>query len=122
MKLVGYMLRSDLKTSSNTKYIVRKAYGRLWLLRRLKKLGANQSELLDVLRKQVLSGLTLAVPYWNSLLPKKEVIQLERVLKTSLRIALGHKYQSFKGALLESKMLSLEAQRKQMVEKFPKWH
>ena len=39
MKLVGYMLRSDLKTCSNTSYIIKKAYKRMWIMRRLKSLG-----------------------------------------------------------------------------------
>ena len=55
MKLVGYQLRSDLKTISNTNYIVRRAWQRMWIVRRLKALGANESELLKVLRAQVLS-------------------------------------------------------------------
>ena len=71
------MLRSDFKTSFNTKYIVKKAYGRLWLIQRLKKIGSNKCELLDVLRKEVLSRLTLAIPYWDSLLPEREVIHIE---------------------------------------------
>ena len=35
MKIVGYMLRSDLKTCSNTAMIIKKAYGRMWIIRRL---------------------------------------------------------------------------------------
>ena len=35
MKLVGYMIRSDLKTISNTNYIVKKAFKNMWILRRL---------------------------------------------------------------------------------------
>ena len=54
IKIVGFMLRSDLKTSSNTKYIVKKAYARMWILRRLKALGAAVQDLLAVLQKQVL--------------------------------------------------------------------
>ena len=35
MKIVGYMLRSDLKICSNTAMIIKKAYGRMWIIRRL---------------------------------------------------------------------------------------
>ena len=61
MKIVGFVLRSDLKTCSNTSYIVKKAYGRMWILRRLKALGASRTRLLDVLQKQILSVLNLGV-------------------------------------------------------------
>ena len=36
LKLLGIILRSDLKWSSNTEYIVKKANSRLWQIRRLK--------------------------------------------------------------------------------------
>ena len=62
MKLVGYQLRSDLKTISNTNYIVRRAWQRMWIVRRLKALGENESEVLKVLRAQVLSVLHFASP------------------------------------------------------------
>jgi len=50
MKIVGFILRSDLKPISNTTYIVNKAYSRMWVLRRLKGLGATQNRLIDVLQ------------------------------------------------------------------------
>ena len=96
MKIVGYMLRSDLKTISNTKYILKKAYSRLWIIRRLKALGASRQRLIDVLQKQVLSALQVAVPAWDSSLTCQEQIDLERLLKTSLRIIWGQDYVSYK--------------------------
>ena len=42
MKKVGFQLRSDLKTISNTRYIIKKGYSRMWILRRLKALGAKR--------------------------------------------------------------------------------
>ena len=41
MKLLGVKITEDLKWNANTQYITSKAYKRLWLLRRLKNLGAN---------------------------------------------------------------------------------
>ena len=92
MKNVGFILRSDLKTISNTNYIIGKAYGRMWIIRRLKALGASRARLLDVLQKQVLSVLNLAVPAWDSFLTCQERTDLERVLKTGLRIIWGNEY------------------------------
>ena len=65
MKIVGVIVRSDLKTCSNTKYIIKKAYSRMWIIRRLKALGATRARLIDVLQKQVLSTLQLAILAWD---------------------------------------------------------
>ena len=55
MKLVGYQLSSDLSTKANTKYIVGRAWKRMWVIRRLKALGACEADLLSVLRCQFLN-------------------------------------------------------------------
>ena len=79
MKLVGYQIRSDLSTKANTKYIVGRAWKRMWIIRRLKSLGASEADLLSVLRCQVLSVLQFAVPAWTTMLTKEESINIESV-------------------------------------------
>ena len=64
-KLLGVFLRSDMKWFDNTDYICSKGYHRLWLLRRLKSLGAENHEILDVFMKRIRIVLELAVPVWN---------------------------------------------------------
>ena len=118
MKIVGFILRSDLKTISNTNYIIGKAYGRMWVLRRLKALGASRARLIDVLQKQVLSVLQLAVPAWDCFLTCQERADLERVLKTGLRIIWGHNYTTFEDVLLQSKLRTLQETRTHIVRKF----
>ena len=44
-KLVGYEFRMDLKTISNTNYIVARAWKKMWIVRRLKTLGASEQDL-----------------------------------------------------------------------------
>ena len=64
-KLLGVWVRSDLKWRDNTDYICHKDYTRLWMLRRLKLLGASQSELIDVFQKQIKLFLEMAVLVCN---------------------------------------------------------
>ena len=45
MKLLGLTLTNDLKWHANTEAMVKKAYSRLWMIRRLKKHGANLTDL-----------------------------------------------------------------------------
>ena len=62
MKLLGLMIRSDMSWASNTDNMVQKANKRMWILRRLKNLGAQADDLVDLYTKQVRSVLELAVP------------------------------------------------------------
>ena len=77
----------------------KKGYERLWILRRLKRLGASEIDLLDVYTKHVLSVLELAVPVWNPGLTIEEIKQIERVQKTAFYIILGDKYLNYELAL-----------------------
>ena len=98
-KLLGVKIRSDLKWSENTDYICQRGYGRLWMLRRLKVLGANESELIDVYEKQVRSLLELAVSVWQPALTLSESSQIERVQKTAFYIVLGDQYEHYENTL-----------------------
>ena len=107
-KLLGVMVRSDMKWYDNSDYICQKGYSRLWMLRRLSNLGASESEMLDVYQKQVRSVLELAVPVWQAGLTQQEISQIERVQRTALYIILGENYHSYENALelLECEKLS----------------
>ena len=48
MRLLGVIIRSDMKWSSNTEDIVKRASNKLWVIRRLKGLGAKTEELVDM--------------------------------------------------------------------------
>jgi hypothetical protein len=131
VKLLGLVIRSDLSWKSNTENLCKKAYNRLWMLRNLKKLGVNKTELIDVYNKQCRSVLELAVPAWAPGLTGTEIKQLERVQKTAFAIILGDGYRSYKHALQKLGMKSLESRRKDLClafgkkalksEKFGKW-
>ena len=111
MKLVGYQMRSDLSTKSNTKYIVGRAWKRMWIIRRLIALGASVPDLLKVLRCQVLSVLQFAVPAWTTMISQAESRIIESVQKTGLYLIYGAKYRSYSWALKESAMKSQVEQR-----------
>ena len=48
LRLLGVIVRSDMTWKSNTENIVLKGYKKFWVLRRLKKLEANEEELKDL--------------------------------------------------------------------------
>ena len=90
----------------------------MWILRRLKALGAKRHRLIDVLQKQVLSVLTLGVPAWDCMLTEQERTDLSRVLKTGLRIIWGAEYTTFEDMLHRSNLKDLQVVRNNIVRKF----
>ena len=120
MKLVGYNIRSDLRTKSNTTYIVGRAWKRMWIIRRLKSLGASVTDLLSVLRCQVLSVLQFAVPAWTTMISQAESRSIEAVQKTGLYLIYGPRYESYNWALKEANMKTQSEQRSAIFKKFTK--
>ena len=117
-KLLGVVVSSNLSWHSNTEYIAKRCNNKLWVLRRLKKLGASHSDLLDVFYKQVRSIAEFGVPVWNSALTGIDIAKLERIQKTALHIILGENYRSYSSALKTLGVKKLSERRKQLCLKF----
>ena len=109
-----------MKWVENTDYMCKKGYARLWMLRRLKGLGATRKELLDVYQKQVRSVLELAVPVWHPAITLQERKQIERIQKCAFYIILGSNYTCYSDALELLEIESLENRRSKICEKFAK--
>ena len=118
IRLLGLIIRSDLKWISNTSNMVAKANKRLWILRRLSNLGASQIDLVDIYTKLIRSVLELAVPAWQGGLSQAEKQDIERVQKCACNIILGSEYISYRSALKTLCLESLEARRVKLTLKF----
>ena len=90
----------------------------MWIIRRLKALGASRTRLIDVLQKQVLSVLTLDVVAWDCMLTLAERTDLSRVLRTGLHIIWASEYTNFEDILKRSKLRNLQFVRDKVVRKF----
>ena len=88
--------------------------------RRLKPLGANTSELLEIYQTQIRSVLEFAVAAWNPGLTVKQINQLERVQKTAFAVILGYKYESYSKALQVLDMETLAKRRRDLCFTFAK--
>ena len=62
LKLLGLTLTSDLSWQTHVDNICKKAYANLWMITRLKNLGASSAILLDLYSKFVRSSVEYAVP------------------------------------------------------------
>jgi hypothetical protein len=119
-KILGYIIRSDLKTISNTEYICQKAYKRMWVIRRLKTLGCPIPELVEVLKQQIVSICEFGAAYWGCMITKQESNMLERCLKTGLHIIFQDQYISFSHCLQLAKISSLKNRRLSIIARFSK--
>ena len=94
-KLVGVFITDNLKWERNTSYICEKARKKLWLLRRMKQLNLNTSQLFDAYTKEVRSILEMAVLVWHSSLTQKQSNSIERIQKVAFKLILGEKYENY---------------------------
>ena len=78
METFGCLITSDLKWKANTEFLNKKAYKRLWLIKRLKQMGASLVSLLDIDVKHVRSVVEIAAVVWTSSLTKQDIGSIEK--------------------------------------------
>ena len=84
-KLLGLILRSDMKWSSNTEYLVKRANARMELLRRLAHFSAPVKDMVQVYITYIRSILEQSCVIWHSSLTEEDSQKLERVQKNACR-------------------------------------
>ena len=119
-KLLGVMISSDLKWQANTEYITKKAYSRLWMIRRLKNLGLNISSLVKVFTTQVRSVLEFGAVTWHPMLTIENSKSIERVQKSALATILSPYYKNYDEALAQTKLERLDKRREKLSLSFAK--
>ena len=89
LRIMGVIFTPNLKWDENTEFICKKAYNKMWAMRRIKFLGLDEFTLLDFYMKEVRVHLELAVPVWHSGLTKRLIADIERVQRVAMGIILG---------------------------------
>ena len=82
------------------------------------QLWADLEDLIDVYVNKVRSVLEFGAPVWNSNLIQEEVVDIERLQKCFLHLALGNGYTSYHEALLTANLETLEYRRTSICSKF----
>ena len=118
IKLLGVTVTNDLKWKTNTENITKKAYSRLWIIRRLKNQGASIDDMKDVYMKQVRSVVEFGVPVWNCGLTKEDITDIERVQRCFLHIVLEKTYVDYNTALDRLELETLENRRTKLCKNF----
>ena len=86
LRILGVILAPNLKWVENTEFICKKAYSKIWAMRRMKSLGLDTFTILDYYMKEVRVHLELAVPVWHSGLTIKLTADIERVQRVAVGI------------------------------------
>ena len=119
-RLLGVIISSNLNWQSHINHMSEKAFKRMWILRRLKLLGASCVDLLKVYTTQIRCIVEFAVAAWNGSITKAQISQLERIQKCALGIILGKEYVDYEAALNLVDLESLAVRRKSLCLKFAK--
>ena len=85
-KLLGVILNNQLTFEENTQYIVKRASRKLWLLRRLKQLGLDETTVLQFWTAECRPKLEYMAPLWTGSLTVQQSRTIESVQRTALAI------------------------------------
>ena len=119
-KLLGVIVTDDLKWENNTKYLIRKAYKRMEILRQAVKFGAPLEDKKIIYILYVRSVLEQSCQVWNSRLTEQNITDLERVQKSALRLIINKQYDDYNSALDMINLQTLEERRKYICIRFAK--
>ena len=119
-KLLGVILTDDLKWDANTNELVKKAYRRMELLRKVASFTNSIRELRNIYILYVRSILEQSCVVWHSSLTEENKQDLERVQKCAVKIMLGTRYKDYDNALVHVDLENLSERRKNLCLKFAK--
>ena len=100
-----------MKPLKHVQYIVSRATKRLYVIRRLKAAGVNDSDLIFIYISLIRSILETACPVFQSQLTVENKDNIERIQKIVLKIILGSRYESYSEACLLLELQPLEERR-----------
>ena len=119
LRLVGLVITDNLSWRANTDSMIRRAFAKLWILRRLKCLGADSNVLKLVYFRHVRSILEFGVPVWNGSITQLEVKKLERVQRIAVKLIYGN-MEKYSKILDKLKMEKLVDRRQRLCLNFAK--
>ena len=117
-KLLGVLLSDDLTWQANTSYIVKKAYMRMTILRKLFEFKIKSEDLIHIYILYIRSVVEQSCVVWASSITIVESTSIERVQKIAFRIIYGERYHSYENALLQSKLPTLAERRTKLCLNF----
>ena len=117
-KLLGLIISDDLSWHSNTNNLVKKAYMRMNILRKLYDFNVPKAQLIQIYMLYIRSVTEQSSVVWSSSITEEESNALEGTQKVALRFIYRNEYISYDNALNLSKLLPLSKRRENLLYKF----
>ena len=117
-KMLGLWISEDLSWSKNCKNICQKAYSRMSMLTKLKYVGVELEDLLEIYILFIRSVAEYCSVVFHSTLTKEETYKIEKIQKTSLKVILGVMYIDYPSALEMTGLDTLAARREDRCLRF----
>ena len=107
----------NLKWDKNTKYLIKKAYSRMELLRKVSEFCKSTEDRLHIYKMYVRSVVEQSAPVWHSSLTKENTTTLERVQRVAVKIILEGNY-TYKESLDILNIPTLKERREILTARF----
>ena len=117
MKLLGTVISSDLKWDLNTNIIVKKAYARMELIRKLASFGAPVCDLKQVYITFIRSVCEQSSSVWHSSLTVQNEQEIQKI---AFKIILKENYRSYENAQIILELDTLKCRRIELCLAFAK--
>ena len=111
-KILGLYISDNLSWSRNCREICMKAYSRLQMITKLKYVGVNTEDLLDIYILYIRSIAEYCSTVFHSSLTVEQSEKIERIQKTCLKVILGDMFIDYASALEMSGLETLFSRRK----------
>ena len=117
-KILGVHINSDLKWDSHVSSMLKKANGRLYMLKLLKHFNLPRDDLITIFSGFVRPLVEYAAPVWHPGLKYDDCVTLERIQRRACKIIMGKQYTTYDEALHDCGLDTLETRREQLCLKF----
>ena len=116
--MLGVWLQEDLGWHENTKQICKKAFTRISLLTKLKYVGIQTEDLLDIYQLFIRCIPEYCSTVFHTSLTEEQSDKIETIQSTSLKIILSENYVSYNAALEMCGLERLSARREKRLLSF----
>ena len=110
-KILGLWISEDLSWTKNCQEICQKAYSGLSMITKLKYVGVNTEDLLDIYILFIRSITEYCAVVFHSSLTQQQSDKLEKIQKTCLKVILDDMYINYEAALEMTALLTLHQRR-----------
>ena len=99
VRLLGVILTNNLSFEKNTEAVIKNAYTRMIMLRKLSAFGIQLKDLLTIYILYIRVAVEQSCTVWHSSLNEEQHTDIERVQKVALRVILQEKYEYYSNTL-----------------------